>query len=97
MTPISYEDYLKRSGDDDLSNDGPMIRNEHGFMIWSVNGTEFHILQCYGDGKYWDDISTNMARTMGLKKVVFTTRRNPETYKRRFGFRLHGYIMSKEV
>jgi hypothetical protein len=97
VKPISYEDYLARSGDDSLSQDGPIIQNEHGFMVWRVTATEFIIVQCYGDGDYWNSMATQMAQTMGLHRIVFTTKRNPKTYTRRFGYTVQGYILVKEI
>jgi hypothetical protein len=42
---------------------------------------------CVGDGKYWIRLMKRFMSDNGLKTVRFITRRNPETWTRRYGAR----------
>jgi len=97
---ISQEDikkYLKKSGDQFIYEDN-IIVNEHGFMSWMLDTDgAFVALNVYGDGDYWDSFIMQLAEKLGCTKARFATRRNPKTFEKKFGYKIAGYIMEKEV
>lgn len=89
-------DYFERSGDDYIV-EGTLIQNDHGFMIYRVFKEEFCIMQAYGDGKYWDNLANELAKANGCKNLKFGTKRKPEGFCRKYGYKVSGYILTKEV
>ena len=85
MNPDHLRDYLSRSGDDKLS-DGNIEYADHGFMVWRVTNDKFVMVNVYGDGRYWDEWATNKAKELGLKTVMFATKRKPELFIRRSNY-----------
>lgn len=88
--------YLEKSGDDSVDTEN-LIENEKGFMSWGVNLDSLILSSVYGDGKYWDKFSIELAKQLGLKKIVIATRRSPKAYQRKYGYKLTGYLLEKEV
>lgn len=66
-------------------------------MSWSVHGDKLVAHQVYGDGVYWDTYLNTLAQKLGLTKIMMATKRNPKAFERKFGFKLTGYILEKEV
>lgn len=96
MTPEQVHDYLKRSGDATLCTDN-LIENEHGFLTWKIHEDKLVAVQVYGDGKYWDAFLNELAKLIGLNKIMMATKRNPKTFERKFGYKVTGHILEKEV
>ena len=96
MTPEQQQDYLKRSKDTKIFLDN-IIENEHGFMSWCVSDNKFVPLQVYGDGVYWQQQIENMTQELGLNSILIGTRRSPKAYIHKYGYKLVGYILEKEV
>lgn len=96
MKQEDLQDYLKRSGDDSIIEKN-LIENEHGFMTWTADEDTLIPINVYGDGKYWDSFLVVLAKELGLKKIQFGTERNYKAYERKFGYKLKGYILEKEV
>jgi len=96
---ISKEDikkYLKKSGDQFIYEDN-IIVNEHGFLSWKIAEEKLVLLNVYGNGKYWDTFSIELAKKLGLKSILTATRRSPKAFTRKFGYNITGYILEKEV
>jgi hypothetical protein len=96
---ISQEDiekYLKKSGDLFIYEDN-LIENDQGFMSWKIAEDKLVLLNVYGNGKYWDTFSIELAKKLGLKSILTATRRSPKAFTRKFGYKITGYILEKEV
>ena len=93
---MNTERYFEKSGDEQIYTDN-LIENAHGFASYRFHEGKLIILNVYGDGEYWDNFFTNMAREEGLKALVFGTRRSYKPFERKFGYKLTGYILEKEV
>lgn len=96
---ISEQDkqrYFEKSGDDYLV-EGTLIQDDHGFMIYRIYRGEFCIMQVFGDGKHWDNMAVELARQNGCKTVKFGTKRKPEGFCRKFGYKVTGYVLEKGV
>jgi outer membrane protein assembly factor BamB len=97
---VSKEDiekYLRKSGDQFIYEDNIVV-NDHGFMSWMIDTDgSFVALNVYGDGEYWDSFIMQLAEKLGCTKARFATRRNPKAFERKFGYKIAGYIMEKEV
>lgn len=89
-------DYLLRSGDDSIEPDN-YIENEHGFASYQIEGQQFTIIQCYGDGLWWDAEFMRLAKLNGCKTILFATKRTPQTFTRKFGYKTMATVMTKEV
>ena len=75
-----------------------LIENEHGFMSWKIDGTDFVCINVYGDGKYWDMYMNELAKQLGCKKIVAATaRKSYKAFISKYNFKLVGYIFEKEV
>ena len=96
MTPADLKRYFEKSGDAELL-DGELVENEHGFMVFDIQGTTFRLLHVYGDGRYWQALAERAAKLAGCERVVFGTRRPPAAFVRRHGYKLTGYILEKEI
>ncbi len=96
MTPEQQQDFLERSKDTTLRDDN-LIENEHGFMSWYISEDKFVPLQVYGDGAYWQQRIEIMASDLGAKSILIGTRRSPKAYMRKYGYKLVGYVLEKEV
>lgn len=101
MIPEEWvKEYLKKSGDEKLP-DGKLEILPYGFLIWGLNQSgDFVIVAVYavnGYGKAMYSFINSLAKKYGCKKLVFATQRRPEPFIRKYGFRLKGYILEKEV
>jgi len=97
MNAEDIKQYLKKSGDVHISTDN-LIKNIKGFMSWRITKPDTLVLiNVYGDGKYWDAVSIELAKQLGLKKIAFGTKRNPKAFERKYGYTHVGYILEKEV
>jgi hypothetical protein len=52
---------------------------------------------CVGDGKFWIGLMKQFMRENDLRKVQFITRRNPETWNRKYGTHIKAYIMEADI
>lgn len=68
-----------------------------GFLTYEVMGDRFILWQVAGDGEYWDRYSVSLARSLGCKAIVMQTRRDPSAFERKYGYRVTGFVMEKEV
>jgi len=98
MTNEDLAKYCQKSGDS-MPHTANLIENEHGFASYyfSEDGESIILLSVYGDGRYWDSFFEDMARENGLKRVRFVTKRDPRLFARKYGYRVTGYHMEKEV
>jgi len=76
-------DYLARTGDPRIDGRN-YIENEHGFASYEIGENHLLVIQVYGDGKFWDKFFRDLAKDHGLKSYIFSTRRNPKAFSRRF-------------
>jgi len=97
VKPVSLSDYFERSGDTEICGKGPLIQNEHGFMVWSVTNEAVIAWQVYGDAGYWDQCLQDLARTFRLPKIQFMTRRSPKAWARKLGYKQIAVVMEKGV
>jgi len=96
---VSKEDiekYLRKSGDQFIYEDNIVV-NDHGFMSWKVQEEKLVLLNVYGNGKYWDEFSIALAKQLELKSILTATRRSPKAFTRKFGYKITGHILEKEV
>jgi len=97
MNAEDIKQYLKKSGDTSI-NPANLIENSHGFMSWRINKPDtFVLINVYGDGNYWDRFMVELAKQLGLKKIVAATRRSPKAAMKKYGYKQVGYILEKEV
>jgi len=89
-------DYMRRSGDKYIDGNG-YIENEHGFASWVAKPDCIHVIQVYGDGKYWDAFFRQLAKDRGVGSYMFYTRRNPKAFARKFGAKTVQTLMQVEV
>jgi hypothetical protein len=88
--------FFEKSGDDALIITNLTV-TDFGFASFDVDGDELVIYQLYGNGKLWDKFFMDLVKKMNLKKIKFGTKRNPEGFEKKFGYKLVGYILEKEV
>ena len=50
-----------------------------------------------GDGRKIDKHLYLLAKLLQCKEIEFITKRNPEAFTRKFGYKIKGYLLSKEV
>ena len=88
--------YFDKSGDEKIFTTN-LVENEHGFASYSVSNGVLHIINVYGDGKYWDEFLAGVAKNTKCKFMRFSTRRNPKSFERLHGYKVVGHILEKEV
>ena len=68
---------------------------EKGFFSYCIvpEREAVEIPKMVGEGKYWAKEIRKMVKALGLKKVLFFTKRNPDTWIRTYGGRIYGYYM----
>lgn len=76
-------DFMERTGDKTIINTN-YTENEHGFVSYKIEKGILHVIQVYGDGKYWEKFFRKLAKEQGIKKAMFYTRRNPKAFQRRY-------------
>jgi len=92
------EQYFKKSKDDLIIEENT-IDNEFGFATWNINPKYKALIihNLFGDGQYWEQFFIGLAKRLGLKKIMFLTKRNPKAFERRFKCKLVGYLLEREV
>ena len=96
MNEKDIQRYLEKSGDQFIYEDN-IINNDQGFMSWKIAEEKLILLNVYGNGKYWDEFSIALAKKLGLKSILTATRRSPKAFTRKFGYKITGHILEKEV
>lgn len=96
MDTSVIEDYCRKSGDSSVP-DGNLEENEHGFCVWRVDDGALIIVAIYGDGDYWNPWIDKKAIEQGMKQIIFATRRKPDSFVRKYGFKVTGYILARSV
>jgi len=97
MDSKDLQRYLEKSGDTELSEGTNLIENDKGFMTWRIHKDSFVGVNIYGDGHYWDAFANELAKHLGLKKLMFATKRSPKVFEKNYGYKITGYILEKEV
>lgn len=71
---------------------------ERGFVSWwfSAEDTALHLGKMAGDGRFWERVVLEEARRAGCTRVQSFTRR-PKLWMRRYGAKIKGYVMEREV
>ena len=90
------QDYFKRSGDERLQ-DGNKEENEHGFCIWRASGDSLILVHVYGDSNYWDKWADDKAKELGLRSIMFATKRNPGAFLRKYNYRVIGTMFERSA
>ena len=90
------EDYCKRSGDSSVP-DGNLEENEHGFCVWRVKDDVFIIVAAYLDGDYWNNWCAEKAKELNIKTIIIATKRKPDAFVRKHGFKVTGYILARSI
>lgn len=90
------QDYLNRSKDDYII---PInyTENENGFITYRIIKDKVVVINCYGNGKYWQEFIENLARKHNISKIIITTKRNYKPFIKKYGGKLVGYILEKEI
>lgn len=96
MAPDLIEEYCKKSGDSSVP-DGNLEENEHGFCVWRLENKAFILVAVFGDGKYWNEWAEIKAKEVGMKTIVFATKRKPDGFVRNHGFTVTGYVLSRAI
>ena len=96
VTEEDIKRYLDKSGDSFIYEDNIVV-NEHGFMSWNIHEGKLVLLNVYGNGKYWDNFSIDLAKKLDLKTILIATRRSPKAFTKKFGYKITGHILEKEV
>jgi hypothetical protein len=72
---------------------------EKGFLEYGIDAANDGIMihaMC-GDGRFWEEKANEIAKTLGYSKAFFFVRRDPRTYMRKYGAKIHGFILEREV
>lgn len=96
MKEQDIQRYFDKSGDDKIA-DGNIEENEHGWCVWKTNGTRLILVQVYGDGDYWDTWATIKCKELGLKSVLFATKRKPMAFVRKYKYTIIGTVLERYV
>lgn len=80
-----------------LSNDKLLFDEEHGFTTYRVVGDMFYVGCVCGNGDYWQEVHNKLAKENGCTKIKTGTYRNPKPIMRKYGYRIVGYILEREV
>lgn len=72
-----------------------LFHPRHGFLTFFLNQEDecIEVHHAVGDGKFWQAQAIRMLHVLGMKRVRFFTRRNPEAWIRRYGGHIRGYYM----
>lgn len=95
-SPPQLNDYFNRSGDDHLE-DGDIVENENGFCVWRTYRESLVLVQVYGDGKYWNNWADKKAKELGIKNIMFATKRSPNGFCRKYNFKVTGYLLERSI
>lgn len=96
MIPKDMQRYLDKSGDDKIA-DGSLEENEHGWCVWKTNGTRLVLVQVYGYGEYWNKWADAKCKELGLKSVLFATKRKPMSFVRKYKYTIIGTVLERYV
>lgn len=72
---------------------------DHGIVAYGIDPRFDAIVvgRGAGDGKWIEETVTEVCKKVGMKKVILLTYRNPETFIRKFGMKVHAVFLEKEV
>lgn len=98
-------DYINRSGDSMkdlellLDRDITVIKlpKHRSWYSYYVQAGKLVIFTAYGNGKLILAHAKEEAKIKEASKIVFSTRRNPKAFERKFGFKQIGTVMELEI
>jgi hypothetical protein len=96
MNQDDLDRYFAKSGDDKIYPVN-LVQNSYGFCSFRIEDDILFIINTYGNGEYWDAYLTAIAKQNSCTKIRFATRRNPKTFSRKYGAKLVGYVLEREV
>lgn len=100
-TPREWLDwYEARRGEEvaPLDDEQVLFCEEHGFIGFIVHDDVFEIHQMASDSAdWWKPQVVRLMKELGLGKLRFFTRRNPNAIMRKHGGRIRGYYMEMDV
>lgn len=91
------QNYLAKSGDDELATGKKAVHPEHGFCIYDCNNEALVLIQVYGNGEFWDQWAEIKAQELGVNKIMFATKRSPKAYCRKYGYKIVGHVLEREL
>ena len=97
MQLYNIQDYLDRSGDDEVASGNIASHPTNGWCIWHVLKDKFVLIQVYGNGEFWDNWAERMAKTKQCKSIVFATKRSPKAFVRKYKYKVIGHILEREL
>ena len=92
-------EYKRKSqcDDDPLAGDDLRFFWPEGFMVVRLVNGDLFVRSAAGQGKFLDEKAKEIAHQLGCKEIFFTTKRSPKAWERRLGYKIAGYILSKEL
>ena len=98
MIPESeLRDYFKRSGDNELLEGVTIYKADKGFCVYGIDEEHLILMHVYGDGKYWDKWAEDKAKELGLDRILFATKRNPDGFCRKYKYDIIGYVLERKI
>ena len=94
-------EFLRKSGDDKIEEENLVVL-PFGFFNFFISdgGNTFVVNQAYcegNNGRKLLNVIELYAKEYGCRTIMFITRRNYRAFERKYGFKLAGYVLEKEV
>lgn len=96
MTPEDLKRYFYKSGDDRIYPVN-LTENEYGFCTYRIDKDILFVLNVYGNGEYWDNYLTMIAKQNGCTKMRTGTFRSYKSFCRKYKAKVVGYVLEREV
>ena len=83
------ERYERKAGQKFGTKPGDIVltSEKYGIFVYQIDGECLLIKAVVGDGVWWDEFSTTMAKALCLKAKLFVTLRNPKAWARKYGYK----------
>lgn len=69
----------------------------NGFCTWEKDGDILYVSDTCGNGRYWEKFLDQKAKELNCKSIKFATTRQPTIFTRKYGYKIVGYVLEKEV
>jgi hypothetical protein len=82
---------------EELADHPGLTISDEGFIVLERSGEDLILIAAFGDGEYWQDYAEEEGHRLGCKRILMATKRKPEAFSRKYGYKFLATMMEKTL